>query len=394
MHIVFFEFITVYGGAPRSVVEFAGRLARHSKVSLVDPYGFCAEFTEALRKTGVDHHVLDRDAKHVFIGGAGYPLKRICRLARTFPELLRIQRSAANRIRELGATVVCTGSKKSFTVLACAPTMPKVPIVAHMRGWGLPGEIPGYAMWLYKRRCAWTFAISEPSKAALRCAGIEGERITVLHNPIDPDDLLARAELPAVEPIPQMDRPIRLLLPALLLRTKGQHTAIEALRKVVDRGHDATLWLAGSVGVGGDQTYVERTKQLAKDLGVAERVEWLGLRSDIPRLMSAATMVLLPSHTEGLGRVLLEAMVLGKPVAATPAGGICDLILPGVTGQLFEIEDADGLADCITWVADHPEQAERMAQRAKDYVRTSPRFSPERHTERALEVFRKLSGGA
>ena len=156
-------------------------------------------------------------------------------------------------------------------------------------------------------------------------------------NPMHREALLARAEWPAVEPIPQMDRPIRLLLPALLLRTKGQHTAIEALRKVVDRGHDATLWLAGSVGVGGDQTYVERTKQLANDLGVAERVEWLGLRSDIPRLMSAATMVLLPSHTEGLGRVLLEAMVLGKPVAATPAGGICDLILLGVTGQLFEI---------------------------------------------------------
>ena len=112
------------------------------------------------------------------------------------------------------------------------------------------------------------------------------------------------------------------------------------------------------------------------------------------QLMKAATMVVLPSHTEGFGLVVAEAMALGKPVAATPVGGNLDLILPGVTGQLFEVEDADGLADCIAWVADHPEQAERMAQRAKEYVRTSPRFSPERHTERALEVFRKLSGGA
>ena len=87
-------------------------------------------------------------------------------------------------------------------------------------------------------------------------------------------------------------------------------------------------------------------------------------------------------------------MALGRPVAATPVGGVLDLILPGVTGLLFEIEDADGLADCITWVADHPEQAQQIAQRAKDYVCTSPRFSSERHTERALEVFRKLSGGA
>ena len=110
------------------------------------------------------------------------------------------------------------------------------------------------------------------------------------------------------------------------------------------------------------------------------------------QLMKAATMVVLPSHTEGFGLVVAEAMALGKPVAATPVGGILDLILPGVTGLCFDVEDHVGLAECVLEVINNPHAAARICRRAQEYMRTSPRFRAEHHTERALTVFRQLSG--
>ena len=394
MHVAFFDFVTHYGGAPRGTVELAERLNSRTRVSVIDSYGYCDEYRQAITRAELEYHILDPNADNVVLGSQGVSLQRGYRVLRSLRGLIKIQSRLVRLVRRMKVTVVYSSSYKGLFVMGSSLRLRKLPLVGFVRRWPLPETVPTYSRWLYRKRCSALFAVSEPTKAALRCLGTAPEKITVLHNPIDGDAWLARAEKPLETELPQPDRPVRLLLPATPLRTKGQHTAVRALKAIVERRVDAVLWLAGDLGVGGDQSYVSWTKQLATDLGVSDRVEWLGARSDLPQVMKASTMVVLPTHMEGLPRVLLEAMVLGKPVAATPVGGNLDLILPGVTGQLFEVEDADGLADCIAWVADHPEQAERMAQRAKEYVRTSPRFSPERHTERALEVFRKLSGGA
>ena len=107
--------------------------------------------------------------------------------------------------------------------------------------------------------------------------------------------------------------------------------------------------------------------------------------------MKAATSVVLPTHSEGFGLVLAEAMAIGTPVIATPVGGILDLILPGVTGYFFDVEDSAGLANCVLDVTEHPDRAARIARQAQAYISTSPRFHPEHQVEKALAVFRELS---
>ncbi|NLF33080.1 MAG: glycosyltransferase family 4 protein, partial [Planctomycetes bacterium] len=134
---------------------------------------------------------------------------------------------------------------------------------------------------------------------------------------------------------------------------------------------------------------VDEVRALAASLGVSDRVEWLGLRHDVPQLMNAATVVTLPSHTEGHPRVILEAMSLGRPVAATPVGGIQDMIMPEVTGLLFEVDDAEGLARCIRRFTDSPADAERMGRQAQDYIRRC--FRLEQQTEKALAFLRQAA---
>jgi glycosyltransferase involved in cell wall biosynthesis len=162
------------------------------------------------------------------------------------------------------------------------------------------------------------------------------------------------------------------------------------LKLTLDQGHDAVLWLAGEPGP--SKEYVDSVKDLGRRLGVADRVEWLGLRGDVPQIMKAATAVILPSHSEGHPRVILEAMALAKPVVATPVGGITDMVAPNVTGWLHEIEDEEGLAECINRIIGDPAAAEKVGKQAQEYCRLS--FAPAQQVQRALKVFQMCASKA
>jgi glycosyltransferase involved in cell wall biosynthesis len=389
MHIAFLEFVTIYGGAKRSTVEIAHRLSRHAKVSIIDPYGCCEEFTQAARQAGVDYHVLCPQEARIVGGAHQNILKRAFKLGKALPDILRIRHRAKNLLQKIDATVICSTSTKGIAIAGAA--LRRLPLVGYLRGWYTPNMVLPYAKWVFRHRCQALIAVSHATKAALMCSGIDPRKITVIQNPIDVEDILAKSKEPFPSPMPQNQRPLRILLPAMYLKAKGLHTAVKALRHLLDADYDPVLYLAGYVPFAADKTYVPRTKRLAEELGVSERVEWLGLRGDIPQLMKAASVVILPTHAEGMPRAVLEAMALARPVAATPVGGITDLILHGVTGLSFEVEDDQALAGCIMQVGDDPDEAARMGLRAQEFMRRN--FSPEDHTRKLLALFRRVSEG-
>jgi glycosyltransferase involved in cell wall biosynthesis len=163
------------------------------------------------------------------------------------------------------------------------------------------------------------------------------------------------------------------------------------MRHLLDSGQDGVLWLAGEHAwpYGDNRDYLRWTQDLARRLGVADRVEWLGRRDDMPQVMNACTHVAFPTHSEGQGRVVLEAMSLGKPVAACPSGGVLDMVCENVTGLLFDVDDARGLADCVLRYARDPAWAERITRQAQDYVRQS--FRCEQQVQTALRVLRAVA---
>jgi glycosyltransferase involved in cell wall biosynthesis len=96
-------------------------------------------------------------------------------------------------------------------------------------------------------------------------------------------------------------------------------------------------------------------------------VHFLGFRSDVPQLLQATDIFVLPSKREGLPRSIMEAMAAGKPVVATNVRGSRDLVEHGVTGLLVELGDVDGLAQALLQLIRDPELRRRMgeASRAK-----------------------------
>jgi glycosyltransferase involved in cell wall biosynthesis len=389
MKIVFFDFVTHYGGAVRSTVELASRISSHADVAFVDVYGSCIPFCNALRHAGIEHRSVCFGSNHKFVGGRG-PLSRLWRLLFSLPHLIRTRIRLKKAMQELGPSLILTNNFKSALVVASLGLQTRVPLAIYLRGWYRPQEMPLWGRWLCHHATG-LIALSRATKAALTCSGIDHRKIHVLHNAIDVPSFVSMAQRPISEALPQISRPVRLLLPADVIRSKGQHTAIMALRKIIDLGHDAVLWLAGEHAwpVGRNRGFPQEAQAMAECLGVADRVVWLGRRDDMPQVMAAASIVVFPSETEGLGRVLLEALALAKPVAAAAAGGITDVIAHGITGLLFEIGDVEDMAGCVARFLSEPDFARKVGMQGQQYVIDA--FSPEQQVTRAASILRSLA---
>jgi glycosyltransferase involved in cell wall biosynthesis len=171
--------------------------------------------------------------------------------------------------------------------------------------------------------------------------------------------------------------PLRLLFVGRLVERKGVEVLVRALARLRHR-RDAELVIVGS---GNRADNITRTAALE---GVSEHVHMRGFvtAEALAREYSDCDIFVLPAvvddrgDTEGLGVVLLEALAYERPVIASRAGGITDIVRDGVTGWLAEPGDAEVLAERILEVASDPDEARRVATRGRQEV--AAHFSWER----------------
>jgi glycosyltransferase involved in cell wall biosynthesis len=101
----------------------------------------------------------------------------------------------------------------------------------------------------------------------------------------------------------------------------------------------------------GDGPLREQLERRVVELGVAERVRFVGWRPNVPALMAASELLLLPSRWEGMPNVVLEAMAAGKPVVATRAEGVCELLGPAAALQTTALDDSAGFVQAVVNLA-------------------------------------------
>jgi glycosyltransferase involved in cell wall biosynthesis len=158
------------------------------------------------------------------------------------------------------------------------------------------------------------------------------------------------------------DLPLVLMI-ANLAPHKGQETAIRTIAILKKAGVNVACWLVGVERRGGGD-YTMRLQTLCNELAVADRVRFLGQRDDVPGLMRAADIFVLPSMSEGLPLSVLEAQATKVPVLAAPTAGIPDVVRDGKTGFLIPADDANGYAQRIASLLKNPEAAHRVAEHA------------------------------
>jgi glycosyltransferase involved in cell wall biosynthesis len=166
---------------------------------------------------------------------------------------------------------------------------------------------------------------------------------------------------------------------------KGQHILLEALT------HCPQEIVAMFVGdaLFGESDYVTQLHQQVTALGLENRVEFLGFRSDVVPLMEACDLV---AHTstlpEPFGRVIVEAMLCQRPIVAAAAGGAIELIESGETGWLVPPGDVLALANTIEWCACHPDAAATIAHRGRQHA--ADRFPLQQTLEQIDRLLQRL----
>jgi glycosyltransferase involved in cell wall biosynthesis len=186
------------------------------------------------------------------------------------------------------------------------------------------------------------------------------------------------------------DAPVACLLGRLTAR-KGQHVAIAAWPKVREMAPRAVLAIVGA----GDATYLEWCKHRAAELGVGDAVRFLGHRDDAPQVLAACDLLLHAScyadphdgMVEAFGRVVIEAMAVRRPVVATAAGGVPELIENGVVGWLIRPNDPDDLADKVGAALADPELRRRAGEAGR--ARAEALFTQRAATTRMMEEYQR-----
>jgi glycosyltransferase involved in cell wall biosynthesis len=235
-----------------------------------------------------------------------------------------------------------------------------------------------FSRWKYLRPEVQYLAVSEAVRQVLIDSGIPPHRVQTVYSGVD---------LRRFDEVPQ----------APSLFPTGMRVVGTVGHLAGHKGHryllDATRYLLQSepqvrVVIAGDGALRTTLQAQAASLGIADRVCLTGFRHDILGLMQRFEVFVFPSYLEGLGTAMLDAMALRKPVVATRAGGILEVVQDGVTGLLVRPRDPEALAQAVLYLLRRPEQARAFGEAGRK--RVEQYFTAEQMAVQTLHVYRRL----
>lgn len=210
--------------------------------------------------------------------------------------------------------------------------------------------------------------ISEDTRRSLIKQGVSAKKISVIYNGVrvseDADGKATDRAWAALG----VDRHVPVVgTVARLCPVKGQRELILAAHQVLNKFPEAKFVIIGE-DLEFNGNYRSELEELAMQLGISMCVQFIGFRHDAASLMYAFDVFVLPSWIEGFPLTILEAMSAGKPVVATPVGGVAELVLEGETGLLVSPQDPGTLATAIIDLLQEPDVAHRMGAMGRERV--------------------------
>jgi glycosyltransferase involved in cell wall biosynthesis len=371
MNIVHLTASTHYGGPERQMLGLGRALAGDYRSTFLSfsEGGRCASFLTEARRQGFEADVLSHDTPH----------------------LRAATRDLAAWLRRAGADVLLCNGYKADLLGRVAARREDVPVVAVSRGWTSESwkvRLYDFADGVNLRWMDRVVCVSEGHAAKVRRAGVPADRLRVIRNAIsadrfdDPDPAYRQRLLGLFA-----DPPRRVVGAAgRLSPEKGFDVLIEASRRVLAEDPEAGVVLFG------DGPLREALARQVGRAGLARRFVLAGFRTDLDRYIPWLDVMVLPSYTEGLPNVVLEACAAGVPVVATPVGGTPEIIEDGANGYLTPPGDARTLAGCILAVLDSGDMGREMGEYGRRRAREE--FTFEAQATQYRRLFAELTGQA
>ena len=225
-------------------------------------------------------------------------------------------------------------------------------------------------------------AVSEAVRDALIRSGVPEGMVTVVRSALDLsrfERLPSRGEARRALGLPE-GAPVCVTVGALE-RRKGQALLLKAAAMVRERVPDAVFLLVG------DGPKAAELREEAERMGLSGSVRFLGWRDDVPRILSAADLLVHPALREGIPGAAMEAGAAGLPAVAFEVGGVPEVVEHGRTGLLVPPGDVEGLARAVVSLLTDGRRREEMGRAARERVERE--FSAERMVEGNIEVYLK-----
>ncbi|HEY6224636.1 MAG TPA: glycosyltransferase family 4 protein [Gemmatimonadales bacterium] len=378
------------GGAEQSLLLLLDALRRHSVDCIVATFGD-GPFSAAL----LERHI---PVTYVSVPDAVRATSRYSRPAGHFTTLGLAARSLptvwelARIARAAKSDLIHTNGIKAHLLGGLAGRMLWKPVVWHVRDFP-PEGMNGVGL----RAAAKTlprlvFTNSAAVAAAVRARAAPRAPVVTLYNAVDLERFNPRRSGSAVRAELQIESGAPLVgMVAHLTPWKGHADFLRIARAVSLQVPGVRFLVSGGpiYETEGHAGYEESLRSLAAELGIADRVTFLGSRTDIPEIMAALdVLVHCPTAPEPFGRAVAEAMGAGKPVIASKEGGVPELVEDGRTGVLIPSGDIAAFAAALRRLLDDQPLRRRMGSAGR--LRAEAMFGVEAHAERVLRAYGEI----
>jgi L-malate glycosyltransferase len=267
----------------------------------------------------------------------------------------------ARLLHEMDIDLLYCNNMRMHEIGAPAAQLARVPCVLHARNmYDAPMQNRLYReiarLPAVRRVIANSVATAEPYK------GKVAQKVSVVHNGIDCSEYdretIPRGTLRADLGLDSDD--VIIGYTGRIEPRKGIDVLIRAAAKVLDQRKKVVFVVVGSVPVGGSLEYRIECEDLARQLGISDRVIFTGFRKDVRPAVTDFDVLCLPSYKEPFGRSIIEGMGLQIPVVACRSGGVLEIITDGVDGVLVPPYCSDSLAAALGRLVDDPDLRKRL----------------------------------
>ncbi|MFP7655878.1 glycosyltransferase family 4 protein [Chryseobacterium proteolyticum] len=384
MNILFLEAVQVHGGARKSTVELAERLLKQNhKVHIADFWGNCKEFVEDVRHRNINLEILLKKDEPIIIKSSKNPFIIFKNILSFYIEKREIQKNLERYIKENNIELIIVNNSKTISILKKSD---HYKIVYFARGWFNLNSIPKLKAYIFRKKAEYFIGVSESTRQAIFSGGFSKlENIYVVPNAIDIDKI---EKYKVNNPVEKNDL-LKILHCGGYLKEKGQLLTIDLAKRMKEININFEISIVGAIYDGIEsQIFVKNLRNMIENYGLEDKVKLITNSNDPYKYFNEADIVIHPSYTEGLPRVVMEALAFKKPVIANAVGGVTDFILHNYTGYLSDFNSTDDYLKAILLLKENREEYNNIAQNGYNLIKTN--YAPKVQVSRFENVLEKI----
>lgn len=389
MKIIFLEAVQNFGGARKSTVELASRLRKREGIEtlIVDFWGCCKPFIEAVETEEIPCLILDKREEPVILSSSS-KFKMIVNYVKYIKLLIAYRKKLEYIVSSFGADIIIVNNTKVLSILKKSS---QLKVLFFARGWFLPKTITALDRFLIKRLCDSYVAVSQATRQSIYAGGFAKlDEIYVVQNSFNAELIEnIRREGRGVVPwhLNEVAREFKILHCGGFLESKGQTLLLDIAERLRTLSIPFKIILVGVVykGEASEKFYRELVAKIEEG-GLQDSFELEVNQPNALRYFDQCDILVHPSHTEGLPRVVMEAMAFGKPVIGNAVGGMTDYILNHYTGYVTNFNKVEEYVTAILDLYYNKEKYAFMSDNSSKLIEKA--FTPQNQIDSFIKVIK------